>query len=172
MYTYISNAYILAHTILTFKLWSNSGKLSHLILSSVHRLLNISVMVWSNLITFLSAANVFTSVYCFMYSNVCLPLAFFPRDCSFNNDMKLYFSDEVKWKCYIKAFCKTSRLEVCNWLKHSCFLVVTLICFIYCWCEEVTSCEFCDCQLIVTSHTAFDCQISSCTFAKKCSWIL
>lgn len=78
------------------------------------------------------------------------------RRCKQNHDMKLYFTDGIKWKCNKRKCNETKRFRVGNWLEYSRIPIVTVVRFIYCWCEELTSIEFCDRQLNISQHTVVD----------------
>lgn len=63
--------------------------------------------------------------------------------CDNNHEMKLSFSDSVRWRCHHRACRKKKAIRCGTWLENSKLPLETVVHFIYAWSEELTSVKFC-----------------------------
>ena len=78
------------------------------------------------------------------------------KKCQNGHEMTLSIGDKARWRCG-KSTCRYDvKLRVGNWLEGSRIPIVTVIRFIYCWCHELTSVEFCEHELQMNKNTTTD----------------
>lgn len=78
------------------------------------------------------------------------------RKCKKKHEMALSFGSETRWRCN-KSTCRSEvGIRAGNWLEDSRLLFVTIVRFIYCWAEELTSVKWCEKQLGMNHNTTID----------------
>ena len=65
------------------------------------------------------------------------------RFCPNNHNMKLYFSQEIFWKCNVKVCKKKVNIRTSTWFMYSRLSFVTAVRFFYGWSKEYTSIKWC-----------------------------
>lgn len=78
------------------------------------------------------------------------------RICPNNHEMKLYFGQEIFWKCSTRPCLKKVNIRTGTWFVGSRLSFVTAVRFFYCWSEELTSIEWCNKQLDMAQATTVD----------------
>lgn len=83
------------------------------------------------------------------------------RFCSNNHPMKLIISANTKkvntrWRCGRGGCRETKGLRSETWFEGSRIPILTAVRFIYLWCQELTSGEFCEMQLDMDRSTTVD----------------
>ena len=78
-----------------------------------------------------------------------------PRICVCNQPMNICFSGD-RWKCYTQGCKKEFGLRTGTWLANSHVKFETVILFIFCWAEELTSIKFCKRHLNLSNKTVID----------------
>ena len=76
------------------------------------------------------------------------------RYCRNNHEMKLYHAKRPIWKC--NKCSQQLGLRSSNWFSNTKLPFLTIVRFIYCWAEELTSIKWCEKQLDVCNHTVID----------------
>lgn len=82
------------------------------------------------------------------------------RLCSRNHNMLFYYDKyktvSPKWKCFKESCRETKGLRTQTWFFGSRIPLLTASRFIYCWCLELTSIQFCELQLEMNHNTVVD----------------
>jgi hypothetical protein len=77
--------------------------------------------------------------------------------CGSGHEMKLYFGEQYPfWKCNIRPCRKKVGLRVGTWFDPSKLPFLTILRFMYCWCEELNSVKWCETQLDMGKNTTVD----------------
>ena len=76
--------------------------------------------------------------------------------CQNNHDMKLSYSDGVRFRCDLKSCRFKKSIRKGTWFENSRLSFLTILRFIYCWSKELTSINFCSEQLNMNHNTVVD----------------
>jgi transposase-like protein len=77
-------------------------------------------------------------------------------NCSKDHPMKLQLSTKSAWRCYNRSCRQTRGIRTNTWFENSRIPFLTALRFIYFWCMEMTSIEFCEIQLKMNHNTTVD----------------
>jgi len=69
------------------------------------------------------------------------------RLCAQEHEMTLYTGNRARWVCKKKECRVEVGMRVGNWLEGGRLDFVTVLRFIYCWCHEYTSIDYCEREL-------------------------
>ncbi|GBO46687.1 hypothetical protein AVEN_74054-1 [Araneus ventricosus] len=78
------------------------------------------------------------------------------RVCSNNHQMKLYITEPPIWRCCLRSCKERKGMRTKTWFEGRRIPFLTAVRFIYCWCQELTSVEFCELQLQMNHNTSVE----------------
>ncbi|VDN54351.1 unnamed protein product, partial [Dracunculus medinensis] len=76
--------------------------------------------------------------------------------CRKGHTTKLYFGKSIFWKCTEGNCVRRMRIRSGNWLEGSRIPISAVIRFIYCWCQQLTSIEWCQRELKLSNDATID----------------
>ena len=78
------------------------------------------------------------------------------RQCINGHQMTLYFGHRLQWACNTLGCRRRLGIRSGSWFANTKLPFVTIVRFIYCWAEEMTSIKWCKKQLGITEATTVD----------------
>ncbi|VDN58144.1 unnamed protein product [Dracunculus medinensis] len=69
---------------------------------------------------------------------------------------KLHFNKHIYWRCSKRTCQRKMRIRSGNWLEGSRIPISTILRFMRCWCEDLTSIEWCQRELKLSKDTTVD----------------